>query len=107
MKSYWQCDLTGRLSDDSGLQTAAVANAGQWWVCEVLQRGRAGSSGDNRRLCFAGMADAIHRNDSSRMETPSQSQLNRSFSTPDELRDKLTSNVGFQLGDAIGSNYDR
>jgi hypothetical protein len=85
MKSYWQSDLTGG-SDDSDGQTAVVANANQPCACEVYNEAGRGASDDNRRLGFAGMADAIHnRNDSSRMETAPQSQLNRNFSTPDGL----------------------
>jgi hypothetical protein len=43
---------------------------------EVLQRGWPGSSDDNRQLCFAAIAAAVHtRNDSSRMETAPQREL--------------------------------
>jgi hypothetical protein len=64
-------------------------------IGQLVYRWQSGDSGneqagfghDNRQLSFAAMADAIHnRNNSSRNEDRSQSQLNRNLSTPDGER---------------------
>jgi len=72
-------EFKARLAIHAGTGAASVApvaNADQSCAYEVLQRGWPGSNDDNRQLWFAAMADAIHNcNDSSRMETASQSEL--------------------------------